>query len=302
MFAYLVHPDINPEIIHFFGPIGIRWYSLMYIIGFLFVYYFIRFLIKKQYIKITELMLSDVLFYAFLGVIIGGRLGYVLFYNLPYYLSNPLKIFAVWEGGMAFHGGFLGVVIAEIIYCVQKKINFFDLMDLFAIPVPVALGFGRWGNFVNQELWGRPTTLPWGMIFPKMPQENYFHLSEPWVKEFVNKIGLEVLPGQKLVNLPRHPSQLYEMLLEGFLLFAVMLIFMKIGRKERGFYSAIFLIGYGLSRLIVEFFREPDKQLGYLYGGWLTMGMLLSLPMIIAGIILVSYSLVRKEKNLLWAK
>ncbi len=175
-------------------------------------------------------------------------------------------------------------------------------MDVFAIPTTVALGFGRWGNFVNQELWGKPTTMPWGMVFPAIPKEKYFSLKEEWVSEFVKKVGMEVLPGVEKVNLPRHPSQLYEMFLEGFLLFFVMLFFVKLGRRERGFYSSIFLIGYGVARFFVEFFREPDSQIGYLFGGWFTMGMLLSFPMIIAGIALLTYFLSKKEKNLLWAK
>ncbi len=302
MFRYLTHPDINPEIIHLFGNFGIRWYSLMYVLGFLFVYYFTLRLIKKGKIKLKKEELSDIIYYAFFGVVLGGRFGYVLFYNLSYYIENPFKIFAVWEGGMSFHGGFIGVLIAEMIYCYQKKKNFFDVMDIFAISTPVALGLGRLGNFINQELWGKPTTMPWGMIFPNIPHKNYFNINEPWVKKIVEKIGLEVLPGQTMVNLPRHPSQLYEMMLEGFLLFLIMFIVIKANRKERGLYSSIFLIGYGVSRIIVEFFRLPDEQIGYLYGNWLTMGMLLSLPMIIAGLIILGYFLYKKEKNTLWVK
>ncbi|MGC8765585.1 MAG: prolipoprotein diacylglyceryl transferase [Brevinematia bacterium] len=302
MFAYLSHPDMNPEIIHLFGPFGIRWYSLMYILGFLFVYFFVYYGIKKDYFKITQTELSDILFYAFLGVLFGGRLGYVFFYNLPYYLSNPAKIIAFWEGGMSFHGGFLGVLIGVYIYSITRKKHFVDIMDIFAIPTTVGLGFGRWGNFVNQELWGRPTTMPWGVVFQRIPKEKYFSVSEGWVKEFAKKIGMEILPGIDRINLPRHPSQLYEMFLEGFLLFFIMLLFVKLGRRERGFYSSVFLIGYGSARFFVEFFREPDEQIGYLFGGWFTMGMLLSLPMIIIGLILLFYFLSRKEKNLLWVK
>jgi phosphatidylglycerol:prolipoprotein diacylglycerol transferase len=301
MFAYLHHPDINPEILHLFGKFGIRWYSLMYLLGFLFLYYFLYFLIKKKKINLNQNELSDIIFYGFFGVVLGGRLGYVIFYNLPYYLSNPAKIFAVWEGGMSFHGGFLGVLIAIFVYCVLNKKNYIDLMDLIAIPTPVGLGFGRWGNFVNQELWGKPTTMPWGMIFPRIPKEKHFSLSEEWVKEFVAKTRLEVLPGTEVVNLPRHPSQLYEMFLEGFLLFALMYIFYKAGQRNRGFYCGLFLTGYGVARFIVEFFREPDEQIGYLYGNWLTMGMVLSFPMILFGVFFIAFALIKKEKNTLWA-
>lgn len=302
MFAYIRHPDISPEIIHLFGRFGIRWYSLMYLLGFLFVYYFIQFLIKRKKVKLTNDQLSDIIFYGFFGVLLGGRLGYVLFYNLPYYLSNPLKIFAVWEGGMSFHGGFLGVLIAIFIWCLVNKKHFIDVMDVVAIPTPLALGFGRWGNFVNQELWGKPTMMPWGVIFPRIPQEKYFPVSEEWVKNFAKKVNLEILPGMDMINLPRHPSQIYEMLLEGVVLFSLMILFYNLKERRRGFYCALFLIGYGIARFFVEFFREPDEQIGYIYGNWLTMGILLSLPMILAGIIFFVYTFQKKENNRLWVE
>ncbi|MGA2143083.1 MAG: prolipoprotein diacylglyceryl transferase [Brevinematales bacterium] len=270
--AFLIQPDINPLILQIWGPFAIRWYSLMYVLGFMFTYFYIYYQIKKGKIKTTEMELSDIIFYAFLGVIIGGRLGYVLFYNLGVYMQNPLDIFKIWEGGLSFHGGFIGVLISEWIYLSAKKKTFLDYADVFVVPLPFCLFLGRWGNFVNGELWGRPTTMPWGMIFRNAPG-----------------------------NLPRHPSQIYEMALEGLLLFIILLIISRLKHKPRGLIISSFFAGYGLFRGFVEFFREPDAQLGYLAGGWLTMGMVLCIPMILIGAAGIYYSLKLNRKNHLWA-
>lgn len=270
--AFLIQPDINPLILQIWGPFAIRWYSLMYVLGFMFSYFYIYYQIKKGRIKATEMELSDIIFYAFLGVIIGGRLGYVLFYNLGVYMQNPLDIFKIWEGGLSFHGGFIGVLISEWIYLSTKKKNFLDYADVFIVPLPFCLFLGRWGNFVNGELWGRPTTMPWGMIFRNAPG-----------------------------NLPRHPSQIYEMALEGLLLFIILLIISRLKHKPKGLIISSFFAGYGLFRGFVEFFREPDAQLGYLAGGWLTMGMLLCVPMILIGAAGIYYSLKLNRRNDLWA-
>jgi phosphatidylglycerol:prolipoprotein diacylglycerol transferase len=288
----------------------------MYVVGFLFVYFFLFYNIKKGRIKLTIEQMSDIMFIGMLGVLVGARLGYVLFYKPLYYLQNPLDIFKVWEGGMSFHGGLIFTLLFSFFYLKKKKINFLDAADVFVLPTPIAVGlFGRWGNFVNGELWGRPTLMPWGMIFdakfpgqPKPPKfgitEHIPKLNNLTVREIADKIGLELQPGQFMVNLPRHPSQLYELLLEGVVLFLVMWLcrkFMK--KKPRGFFIAMFVAGYGLARFFVEFFREPDAHLGYLLGtNWLTMGMVLSFPMFIGGAIWIYFILKKGDKNLLWAE
>jgi phosphatidylglycerol---prolipoprotein diacylglyceryl transferase len=301
MFAFLYHPAIDPLILQIYGPLGIRWYSLMYIVGFLFCYLFILYRIKKNIIKIDAQILSDVIFAAFLGVLVGARLGYVLFYNLQATLANPMSVFAVWNGGMSFHGGMIGIVLGILVYALIKKINFLDLADVVGVPVPMALAFGRWGNFVNGELWGRPTDAPWGMIFPGLPQAKWFPASEQWVRDMAEKAGMIVPPNATLVNLPRHPSQLYEMFLEGVVLFFVLYLVSKLKDKPRGLITWTFFLGYGLARFFIEFFREPDAQLGYLAGGWFTMGMVLSLPMAAAGLAGLIYTFIKNKRNDLWA-
>jgi phosphatidylglycerol:prolipoprotein diacylglycerol transferase len=301
MFAFLLHPNIDPTLLQIWGPLAIRWYSLMYIVGFLFAYSYFYFWIKKDKIKMTLDDLGDIIFAGFLGVLLGGRLGYVLFYDLANNIRNPLHIFFVWQGGMSFHGGLLGVMISFWVYSLIKKKNVFDLMDLAAIPTAVALGLGRWGNFVNQELWGRPTDAPWGVIFPSIPKSKLFPASEPWVREMANRTGLYISPSEPLVNLPRHPSQIYEMLLEGLVLFLVLYGMSKIRKFSRGILASTFLVGYGISRFIVEFFREPDAHIGYLIGNWFTEGMLLSLPMVLVGFIGLLYFSKKKQRNELWA-
>jgi phosphatidylglycerol:prolipoprotein diacylglycerol transferase len=206
---------------------------------------------------LTPADIDDLLFYATLGVILGGRLGYVLFYQTGYYLTHPHEILYVWHGGMSFHGGLAGVLIAAALFARSRDLPFLEIGDALAIVTPIGLFFGRIANFINAELWGRVTDVPWAVIFPTAGPE------------------------------PRHPSQLYEAALEGLLLFAVMWWLGARPRdpRGRGFLSGVFLIGYSLSRILVEFFREPDAQLGFLAGG-LTMGQILSLPMLVAGILL----------------
>ncbi len=244
-------PQIDPVIIQV-GPVAVRWYGMMYLLGFVGGYLVMTRIARKRQFPITPEAISDLLFYGVLGVVLGGRLGYTLFYNFPYYSRHPLEIFAVWEGGMSFHGGTLGVMAALVVFCVRKQLPFLLVGDLVVAAVPVGLGLGRIGNFINGELWGRVTELPWGMVFPGAGP------------------------------LPRHPSQLYEAVLEGLLLFVVIyLLHMKNAR--RGVPAFSFLLGYGALRFLVEFVRQPDSHLGFLWGG-ATMGQLLSLPMIMVGL------------------
>lgn len=256
-------PNIDP-VAFSFGFMVVRWYSLAYIAGILLGWWYVGKLIRRtEQVTGSAAMslkeLEDVVSWAIGGVVLGGRLGYVLFYQPEFYLEHPEKILHVWEGGMSFHGGFLGVVLATLWFCKKRGLQFFRVIDMFACATPIGLFFGRLANFVNGELFGRATTVPWGIIFPHGG------------------------------DLPRHPSQLYEAVLEGLLLFAVLALMAWRSRALAypRMISGAFLIGYGLSRIIVEFFREPDVQLGFLFGGWLTMGMLLSVPMVLLGIYLI---------------
>lgn len=254
----LVHPQFNPVALQL-GPLAIHWYGLMYLAGFItFLWLGHQRVAKLNQPKINAKLLDDLLFYGVIGVILGGRLGYVLFYKAAYYAAHPLEIFAVWQGGMSFHGGFLGVLVAMAWLARQQKLRWLEITDFIAPLVPPGLAFGRLGNFVNGELWGRPTDVAWGMIFPNVDA------------------------------LPRHPSQLYQFALEGILLFAILWLY---ARKQRpvGAVSGIFLIGYGSFRFIAEFTREPDSFLGLLSFG-MSMGQWLSLPMIIIGIAMLIWS------------
>lgn len=259
---YIVLPVFEKYIfrIELFGTtIGATWYGTMYALGFLIGYLFLVYWAKKGKIRLSNENILDIVFVVFLGVIIGGRLGYVIFYNLPYYLENPHKIIAVWEGGMSFHGGLIGVVVAVSIYAGIKKFNAFDILDLLSIPVPIGIGLGRIGNFINQELYGRVAEgIPWAMVFPTDPE-----------------------------GLPRHPSQLYEAFLEGLVLFLIM-FFTRNVKMPVGIRSSLFAIFYSLFRIISEFFREPDPQIGYILG-FITMGQILSFVLLLVGIVLLVY-------------
>ncbi|HQR51470.1 MAG TPA: prolipoprotein diacylglyceryl transferase [Methylophilaceae bacterium] len=248
----LTHPQFDPVAIHL-GPFGIHWYGLMYLTGFLAFLWLGKLRIRQQPDwGWSERELDDMLFYGALGVILGGRLGYVLFYQPGQFLAHPADILKVWQGGMSFHGGFLGVLAAMWLFARKTGKRWLAIMDFVAPMVPIGLGAGRLGNFINGELWGKPTDLPWGMVFPQVDA------------------------------LPRHPSQLYEFGLEGVLLFALLWWYSSKPRPT-GAVSALFLIGYGTSRFLVEFARQPDSFLGPLALG-MSMGQWLSLPMVLAGI------------------
>ncbi|WP_417822431.1 prolipoprotein diacylglyceryl transferase [Terasakiella sp.] len=257
-------PDIDPALIQI-GPFAIRWYALAYIAGLMLGWAYIKCMCGRFKHAITSENVDGFLFWAIVGVIIGGRGGYVLFYNLDYYASNPMAILQVWKGGMSFHAGFLGVVVATYLYARKKKIEVMLLADLVATAAPIGLLFGRVANFINGELYGRVTDVAWGVVFPN---------------------GEEA---------PRHPSQRYEAALEGLLLFAILNILVRFSavRERRGLSTGIFLIGYGLARSFVELFRQPDVQIGFLAGGS-TMGQWLSAPMIVIGVGLIVYAIFKK--------
>jgi phosphatidylglycerol:prolipoprotein diacylglycerol transferase len=253
----LVHPDIDP-VAFSIGPLAVRWYGLMYLLGFGLAWWLGLRRIALGRAPIDRRQFDDLIFYAVLGVILGGRLGYVLFYKPGYYFGHPLEIPAVWQGGMSFHGGLLGVIAAMWLAARKHKVDFLRLMDFIAPLCPLGIAAGRMGNFINGELWGRPTDLPWGMVF------------------------------RNAGNLPRHPSQLYEFALEGLVLF-VLLWWFSTQPRARGQVSALFLIGYGSLRFLAEFAREPDAFLGVLALG-MTMGQWLCVPMIAGGIWLYAWS------------
>jgi phosphatidylglycerol---prolipoprotein diacylglyceryl transferase len=248
-------PGIDPVAVHI-GPLAIRWYGLAYVTGILSAWWLIkRRAAARPASGWTEDQVGDLIFYVALGLVIGGRLGHVLFYDFPVYVKDPLAVFKVWQGGMSFHGGLIGVLLAAACYARKAGKRFLEVTDLVAPVVPIGLLLGRLSNFVNAELWGTPTDLPWGVVFP-----------DPAAGD-----------------IPRHPSQIYEALLEGVLLFAFLWIFSKKPRAM-GVVSGAFLVGYGCARFLVEFVRAPDVQLGYLALGWLTMGQVLTVPMLLAGL------------------
>ena len=251
----LPYHNINPVAFSFGSMINVHWYGIMYMLSFLVAWLLLRTLARRQDSKFTPDDVEDLITWFILGVILGGRLGYILFYDLPTYLASPLSIFKIWNGGMSFHGGFIGVLTVIFFWCKKHKKNFLDLTDFIAPVAPIGLFFGRIGNFINGELWGVQTNLPWGIIFPYSG------------------------------DLPRHPTQLYEGLLEGLLLFLILWTIAQKPRKN-GFISGIFCIGYAVFRSFSEIFRVPDPQYGY-FLEYFTMGQILSLPMLFLGIYLV---------------
>jgi len=259
----LTFPNIDPVLFQI-GPVAIRWYSLAYIGGIVLGWIYARRMVRNDRLwggkaPVTEADLDDFILWATIGIIVGGRLGFVLFYDLPVFLDDPLRIFKTWQGGMSFHGGLIGTTVAMFAFAWRRKLPVWSLIDIVSAVVPIGLFFGRLANFINSELWGRASDVPWAMVFPTGG------------------------------DIARHPSQLYEAALEGLVLFLVLRFcthsLLKLQTPR--FVTGVFIAGYGLARIFVEFFREPDVQLGYLYGGWLTMGMILSIPMVLLGIGLV---------------
>ena len=253
----IAYPALDPIALRL-GPLSIRWYGLAYVVGFLGAWLVIRNLNQRWQVGLTLDDQLTIILGSVIGVLVGGRLGYVLFYNLAYYAAHPLAVLAVWDGGMSFHGGLAGIIVAGLVLARMLRVPFWTLADLAAVGTPIGLLLGRLANFVNAELWGRVTTVPWGVVFPGAGP------------------------------LPRHPSQIYEALLEGVVL---LVILWALSRKARpqGFLFGVLLTGYGVARILVEFFREPDVQIGFLFGG-VTMGQLLTVPVLAAGVWLLWWS------------
>jgi phosphatidylglycerol:prolipoprotein diacylglycerol transferase len=258
------YPDIDPVIIQI-GPLAVRWYGLMYIAGFAASYLLVLYQVTRKGVGIARAKVDDLYFYLIVGLLVGARLGYVLFYNLGFYIERPLEVFVLWHGGMSFHGGLIGAFVAGYLVIRRKRMDFWKVADLVIPTAPIGIGLGRLGNFINGELYGKTTDVPWAMVFPGGG------------------------------SLPRHPSQLYEALLEGFLLFLA-LWFFKDRKKRDGEVFALFLMLYGIFRIFCEFFREPDLQMGYLFG-LITMGQVLSVAMLLVGLWL-KYAVIVKRPML----
>lgn len=254
----LTYPQIDPVIVSL-GPLQLRWYSMMYVIGLMAVYYFFRYASRKGTLKLDQQQIENVMLYGLIGMIVGARLTYVFVYNFDHYMQHPEEILATWKGGLSFHGAVFGICMAVILFCRRNGKSFFNIMDHMATATPIGLGFGRIGNFINGELWGRVTDAPIGMVFPD---------GGP---------------------LPRHPSQLYESVFEGWVLLAIM-FFIYSRRPRVGVLSACFLIFYGTFRFFIEFFREPDSQLGTVLGPF-SMGQLLCALMWVVGGIIISWTM-----------
>lgn len=253
-------PEFDPVAFRV-GPLSVHWYGLAYVTTFILCVLIARWLVRRWRVAIDDDDLLSILLAAVIGVILGGRLGYVLVYGDGYYLSNPVEIFSVWDGGMSFHGGLIGIMLAGVVVSRRMGIPVLTLWDLGAVGAPTGFLLGRLANFVNGELWGRVTDAPWGMVFPGAGP------------------------------VPRHPSQLYEALLEGAVILVVMLLLaMKVPPRPRGELVGWLLAMYGTFRIIAEMFREPDAQLGFIAGDWATMGMLLSVPMVLAGVAMVRWA------------
>jgi len=253
----LAFPNIDP-VIFAIGPFAVRWYALAFIAGLLIGWKYITWYVSKPPHAMVRKNVDDFLVWITLGVVLGGRLGYAGFYNAEFYLSNPLAILQVWRGGMSFHGGLIGVIVVILLFCRQRQLDYWAVGDTVACAVPIGLFFGRIANFINGELFGRVTNVPWAMVFPHGG------------------------------SLPRHPSQLYEALLEGLVLFIILYVLSKNERwrLKTGFLSGVFMIGYAAARGFVEFFRQPDAHIGFLFGNF-TMGQLLSVPLVLLGLYLI---------------
>jgi phosphatidylglycerol:prolipoprotein diacylglycerol transferase len=266
----LPFPAINPVLIHI-GPLAVRWYALAYIVGIIAGWFYARVIIASERLwggpaPFTLIDFDDFVVWITLGIILGGRTGYVLFYNLPHFAAHPLQIFELWNGGMSFHGGVLGCIVAVVAFARRRSIPILSLGDVTTAVAPIGLFLGRLANFINGELWGRITDVPWAMVFPN---------GGPF---------------------PRHPSQLYEAALEGIALFIVLNVLVRRGALKRpGVVTGAFALGYGVARITCEFFREPDLQLGFLWGG-LTMGMLLCIPLMLGGIAILVVAFRREPK------
>ncbi|MDR3444784.1 MULTISPECIES: prolipoprotein diacylglyceryl transferase [Dyella] len=263
------------------GPLQIHWYGLMYLTGFLGAWLFAEYRRQHGRLPVTRDALGDLAFYVMMGVIIGGRIWYMLFYaDIHWIWQDPLALFRVWDGGMSFHGGLLGVLTAGLWWSRRNHMHFFDTVDFVAPLVPIGLGLGRLGNFINGELWGKPGSVPWAMIFPNARSADVdWAATHPQWQAALAQFG----------GLPRHPSQLYEMLLEGVVMFTVLFL-VSLKPRPRYLISGLFALLYGCFRFGVEFVRVPDPQLGYLAWGWLTMGQIQSLPLIVIGLVLVVMS------------
>ena len=261
----IAYPSIDPIAISI-GPLSVHWYGIMYLIGFVGAYLLGSYRAKRSNGLWTNEMISDVIFYGAMGVILGGRIGYILFYQFPSFIDDPMIMIRIWEGGMSFHGGLLGVIAAMCLFARRYNKHLIDVTDFIAPFVPIGLCAGRIGNFIGGELWGKPADVSWAMIFPHDP-----------------------------LQLARHPSQLYQFALEGVVLFTILWFFSQ-KTKPRYCVSGMFLLCYGIFRILVEFVREPDAQIGYLAFNWLTQGQLLSLPMVIGGLALVTYGFKKASK------
>lgn len=262
------------------GSLKVHWYGLMYLFGFGVAWWLGRRRVRQGRLPgVDENGFGDLMFYGMLGVFLGGRIGYILFYDFPTFLAHPLMLFKVWEGGMSFHGGLIGVLLAALLWSRRQRLHFFDTMDFVAPLVPAGLGFGRLGNYVGGELWGKPTQGTafdgWGVVFPRTLPEPFHSMDAATLKAQFDA-GL-------LDSFARHPSQLYQATLEGLVMFAVLVWYSRRPRPRYAL-SGLFALLYGAFRFLVEFVREPDAQMGYLAFGWLTMGQLLSLPLVLLGL------------------
>ncbi len=270
--------DIDPIALHLpFWPHGIHWYGLMYLLGFGTAWWIGRRRVRAgRFAGVDENGFGDLLFYAMLGVVLGGRIGYVLFYAFPDFLANPLFLLRINEGGMSFHGGLLGVMAATLWWSLSRRIHFFDCMDFLAPLVPAGLGLGRLGNFIGGELWGKPTGAGWGVVFPRADLGPYSNLPMEELRKLHASGALDAYA--------RHPSQLYQAFLEGLVMMVVLLWYSRVPRPRYAV-SGLFALMYGSFRILVEFVRVPDAQIGYLFGtGWFTEGMLLSVPLLAVGV------------------